>query len=45
MRLDVIFLTLGCLFVVGLLVDQIGRRARLPRASLLILAGVAAGGS
>jgi Kef-type K+ transport system membrane component KefB len=36
-------LTIGCLFIAGLLADAIGRRTRLPRVTLLILLGVSAG--
>ena len=38
-------LTLGILFLVGLAADEIGRRTRLPRVTLLLLAGVLAGRS
>ena len=38
-----IFLTLGGLLLLGLLADEIGRRTRLPRVTLMILFGVAAG--
>jgi Kef-type K+ transport system membrane component KefB len=43
MELHFTLLTLGGLFVVGLVVDEIGRRTRLPRVTLLILLGVVAG--
>ncbi|MEW9920943.1 cation:proton antiporter [Marimonas sp. MJW-29] len=36
-------LTLGALFSVGLLADQVGRRTRVPRVTLLLLCGLAAG--
>jgi len=45
MRLDLTLLTLGILFLVGLAADEIGRRTRLPRVTLLLLAGVLAGRS
>lgn len=45
MRLDLTLLTLGILFLVGLAADEIGRRTRLPRVTLLLLAGVVAGRS
>lgn len=45
MRLDLTLLTLGVLFLVGLAADEVGRRTRLPRVTLLLLAGVAAGRS
>lgn len=38
-----IFLTLGGLLLLGLLADEVGRRSRLPRVTLMILFGVAAG--
>jgi len=43
MELHFTLLTLGGLFVAGLVVDEIGRRTRLPRVTLLILLGVMAG--
>ena len=45
MELSLIFLTLGALFLLGLFADQVGRRTRLPRVTLLLLCGVAVGGS
>ncbi|MDJ0627420.1 MAG: cation:proton antiporter [Rhodobacter sp.] len=45
MELSVVFLTLGALFLVGLAADQVGERTRLPRVTLLLLCGVAAGSS
>ncbi|MGI3187440.1 cation:proton antiporter [Nioella aestuarii] len=45
MRLDLTLLTLGVLFLVGLAADELGRRTRLPRVTLLLLAGVLAGRS
>ncbi len=43
MELDVFFLTLGALFVAGLAADEIGRRTRLPRVTLLLACGIIAG--
>lgn len=45
MELQVIFLTLGALFLLGLLADQIGRGTRLPRVTMLLLCGIAVGSS
>ncbi len=45
MELRVIFLTLGALFLIGLIADQVGRRTRLPRVTLLLLCGIAVGRS
>lgn len=45
MEIYQIFLTLGALFLLGLLADQIGRRTRLPRVTLLLLCGVGIGAS
>lgn len=45
MRLDIVFLTLGALFLMGLAADELGRRTRLPRVTLLLLTGVAVGRS
>ena len=45
MDAHIIFLVLGGLLLLGLLADEIGRRTRLPRVTLLILFGVAAGQS
>ena len=36
-------IALGGLFVVGLATDELGRRTRLPRVTLLILLGILAG--
>lgn len=36
-------LTLGVLFSVGLAADQVGRRTRIPRVTLLLICGLAAG--
>ena len=43
METEILFLTLGAMFVVGLSADQIGRRTRIPRVTLLLLSGLAAG--
>jgi Kef-type K+ transport system membrane component KefB len=43
MDVHIALLTLGGLFILGLAADEIGRRTRLPRVTLLILLGVAAG--
>jgi Kef-type K+ transport system membrane component KefB len=40
-----IFLTLGGLLLAGLAADMLGRRTRLPRVTLLLLIGIAAGPS
>lgn len=45
MDIHLIFLMLGGLLLVGLLADEVGRRTRLPRVTLMILFGVAAGPS
>jgi len=45
METPLILLTLGALLLVGLVADEIGRRTRLPRVTLLILFGLAAGPS
>ena len=45
MDLITVFLTLGGLFLAGLLADQVGRRTRLPRVTLLLACGVIAGQS
>ena len=45
MELYLILITLGALFLLGLLADQVGRRTRLPRVTLLLLCGIAAGES
>lgn len=45
MDMHQIFLTLGALFLLGLLADQIGRRSRLPRVTLLLICGIAIGNS
>lgn len=43
MEFYVTFITLGSLFIVGLITDEIGRRIWLPRVTLLILLGVLSG--
>lgn len=45
MNLSVVLITLGILFLVGLAADSIGHRTRLPRVTLLLACGVAAGSS
>ncbi len=45
MGLHFTLLTIGCLLLVSLLADEIGRRTMVPRVTLLILFGVAAGSS
>lgn len=45
MDLSQLFLLLGALFLAGLVADQVGRRSRLPRVTLLIGCGVLAGPS
>lgn len=40
---DILFLTLGAMFIVGLGADQLGRRTRMPRVTLLLLCGLVAG--
>ena len=43
--LTVAFLVLGCIFLAGLAADQIGRRTKLPRVTLLLACGIAVGGA
>lgn len=43
MELDLVFLSLGALLLLGLAADQLGKRTRIPRVTLLILLGVAVG--
>ena len=45
MELAPLFLTLGALFLVGLLADTVGRKTRLPRVTLLLGCGIVAGSS
>ena len=42
---DLVLITIGGLFFVGLALDELGRRTRLPRVTLLVLFGIAAGPS
>lgn len=43
MELAAILITLGILFLAGLVADQLGRATRLPRVTLLLLLGIATG--
>lgn len=43
MEIETVLLTLGGMFIVGLAADQIGRRTRVPRVTLLLLCGLMAG--
>ena len=45
MDLHLLFLSLGGILLVGLVTDELGRRTRLPRVTLLILFGVLIGPS
>ena len=45
MEFHFIFLALGGLLLIGLLADEVGRRTRLPRVTLMILFGLAVGPS
>ena len=45
MDIHFVFLALGGLLLIGMLADEIGRRTRLPRVSLMIVFGVADGGT
>lgn len=45
MDLPVVFLTLGALFLAGLAADMVGRSSHVPRVTLLLACGIAAGGS
>ena len=45
MELHLVFLVLGGLLLIGVLADEVGRRTRLPRVSLLIVLGIAVGPS
>lgn len=45
MEIHFAFLALGGLLLLGMFADELGRRTRLPRVSLMILFGVAAGSS
>lgn len=41
--MDLTLITLGVLFAIGLIADELGRRTRLPRVTLLVLLGVLIG--
>jgi Kef-type K+ transport system membrane component KefB len=41
--MDLTLITLGALFAIGLVADELGRRTRLPRVTLLVLLGVLIG--
>lgn len=43
METEILFLTLGAMFIVGLSADQLGHRTRIPRVTLLLLCGLLAG--
>ena len=43
MESETLFLTLGAMFVIGLIADQIGRRTWVPRVTLLLFSGLVAG--
>lgn len=43
MDLALLFVTLGALFLAGLVADQLGRATRLPRVTMLLLLGLLAG--
>lgn len=45
MDLAYILMTVGAIFVAGLTVNEIGKRTRLPRVTLLLVCGIIAGGS
>ena len=45
MEVGGILITLGTLFLAGLVADQMGRVTRLPRVTLLLLLGIAIGGT
>ena len=45
MESHTLFIALGCLLLIGLVADQIGRKTRVPRVTLLIVFGFAAGQS
>ena len=45
MNIHLVFLTLGGLLLVGMIADEVSRRARVPRVTLMILCGVAVGPS
>lgn len=43
MQIHFVFLALGALLLAGMVADEVGRRTRLPRVTLLILIGIVAG--
>lgn len=43
MTLPVLLIALGLLFLIGLAADEIGRRTRLPRVTLLLICGIVVG--
>ncbi|HAW46933.1 MAG TPA: sodium:proton antiporter, partial [Roseovarius sp.] len=45
MEFGPVLIALGVLFLVGLAADAIGERTRLPRVTLLLICGIAAGGA
>lgn len=45
MNLSVVLITLGVLFLVGLVADQLGRSVHVPRVTLLLLCGIVVGGA
>jgi len=45
MDLPVLLIALGALFLTGLLADELGRRTRLPRVTILLACGIAVGPS
>ena len=45
MEHEILLMTLGVLFLAGLLADQVGRLTRLPRVTMLLLLGILAGQS
>ncbi|MFO8152422.1 cation:proton antiporter [Thioalkalivibrio sp.] len=45
MSLDLTFITIGLLFLLGLVADEVGRRTLLPRVTLLLACGVLVGRS
>src|SRR6056297_754996 len=45
MDLPILFISLGALFLTGLLADELGHRTRLPRVTILLACGIAVGPS
>src|SRR6056297_74166 len=45
MNLPILLIALGALFLTGLLADELGRRTRLPRVTILLACGIAVGPS